>query len=86
MLTLGWERKGCAVIKAKKKISKKEFVKRFTDLAVKHLSQLPPEEQETRIKAFEHRAATISRDIRPTPSRISETPAIRLSARGREVR
>ena len=72
--------------KAKKKISKKEFVNRFTKLAMKHLSKLPPEEQEARLTAFERKVATISRDKRPTPSRTPETPATRLVARAHEDR
>jgi len=77
---------GDVVSKANKKISKKEFVDRFTELAVKHLSKLPPEEQETRLTAFERKVATISRDKRPTPSRTPETPASRLVARAHEDR
>jgi len=74
------------VAKAKEKISKKEFIDRFTDLAVRHLSKLPPEEQEARVKAFERRVAKICRDNHPTPSRSPETPATHLATRGREDR
>ena len=70
--------------KQNKKISKKEFVSRFTELATKHLSKLPPEEQDARLEAFERRVATICRDKHPTPSRTPETPATRLVARARE--
>ena len=72
--------------KAKKTISKKEFVSRFTKLAMKHLSKLPPEEQEARLSAFERKVATICRDKRPTPSRTPETPVTRLVARAHEDR
>jgi len=72
--------------KATKKISKKEFIKRFTDLAVEHLSNFSPEDQETKLKAFEHRVTTICRDRHPKRSRIPETPAIRLSGRVRGAR
>ena len=73
-----------AIEMTKKRISKKEFIKRFTDLAIRHLAKLSPEEQEARLQAFETRVATICRDTRPTPSRIPETRAIRLATRGRE--
>ena len=51
--------------KTKKSISKKEFVKQFTDLAIKHLSKLPPKEQEARIRAFERTASTTGRGDHP---------------------
>lgn len=69
--------------KRNKKISKKEFVSRFTKLATKHLAKLPPEEQDARLEAFERRVARIPRDKHPTPSRTPETPATHLVARGR---
>lgn len=74
------------MVKATKKITKKEFIKRFTDLAVQHLSNFSPEEQETKLTALERRVATICRDKHPKRSRIPETPAIRLSGRVREAR
>ena len=78
--------RGEAVGKHNKRISKKEFVNRFTELTMKHLSKLPPEEQDARLEAFERRVATICRDKHPTPSRTPETPATRLVARAREDR
>lgn len=77
---------GVAVAKRNKRISKKEFINRFIELATKHLSKLPPDEQEARLSAFERKVATICRDKRPTPSRTPETPATRLVARAHEDR
>lgn len=70
-----------AAKKRNKRISKKEFVKRFTDLTIRHFSKLPPEKQDAQLEALERRVSTISRDTHPTLSRTPETPAIRLSAR-----
>ncbi len=67
--------------KGKKKISKKEFIERFTDLAVRHFSTMPPEEQERRLAAAERRLAKICRDAAgPTPSRTPETRSTCLAA------
>ncbi len=65
----------------KKRISKREFVKRFTDLTVRHLSKLPPEKQDAQLDALERRVATIYRDTKSTLSRNPETLAIHLAAR-----
>lgn len=62
-------------------ITKKEFVKRFTELTVRHFSRLSPEEQEKRLSAAERRLARICREPSPTPSRSPETQPTRLSAR-----
>lgn len=67
--------------KSEDRISKREFVKRFTDLTIRHLSNLPADKQEAQLKALERRTAKISRDIQSTPSRSPETPAIPLAAR-----
>ncbi len=72
--------------RAQKKISKKQFVKQVTDLAVRQLSKLPEQEQEKRLRSFERKVATICRDTDSRPSRTPETPAIRLSAQAREDR
>ncbi len=70
--------------KRTKGISKKEFVKRFTDLTVEIFSKMPPEEQEARLKAVERRVARImGRADRPTLSQTPNTPATRLSGRNR---
>jgi len=45
-----------------RRISKKEFVERFTELTVRYFSRLSPEEQERRLSAFEKRVAEICRD------------------------
>jgi hypothetical protein len=61
-----------------KKAKKAEFVKRFTDLAVQHLSTLPPSEQKKRVNSLE-RHLGIS-DTHPKPSGREETRVIRLEA------
>jgi hypothetical protein len=63
-----------------KKAKKAEFVRRFTDLAVQHLSTLPPEEQRKRVRSLE-RHLGIS-DTLPKPSGTEETRVIRLEAQG----
>lgn len=70
-----------AVAKAGNHITKREFVKRFTDLTIRHLSKLTPEKQEAQLKALEKRASKSCPDNHPTISRTPETPAIRLAAR-----
>jgi len=67
--------------KKTRKISKKEFVERFTELTVRYFSRFSPEEQEKRLSAAERRLAKIFRERRPTPSHIPETQPIHLSAR-----
>jgi len=68
------------VAKARNHITKREFVKRFTDLTLKHLSTLTPEKQEAQLKALEKRASKTCPDSHSTISRTPETPAIRLAA------
>lgn len=66
----------------KKKLSKRQFVKRFTELAAEYLASLPPEEQDAKLRAVE-RILTSSRDTRSTPSRSGDTRLSALAARGR---
>ena len=48
-----------AVAEKTRRISKKEFVNRFTELTVRYFSRLSPEEQEKRLSAFERRVVRI---------------------------
>jgi hypothetical protein len=41
-----------------KQLTKEEFIERFTDLSVKVLSQMTPEEQERRLQAAERRLSS----------------------------
>ena len=68
--------------KGKKKITKKEFVDRFTEIISEHLSVMPVEEQRARLNAAKRRLASGCREKRPTVQAVSETSPIRLSARG----
>lgn len=70
-----------AVAKGKKRISKKEFVARFTEIISGHLATMPIEEQRARLNAAKRRLASGSREKRPTGQAVSETAPIRLSAR-----
>lgn len=65
------------------KVTKKEFVKQFTQLVGKHLAALAPEERDARLEAAERRLLTIRRGTRPTASHSAETRVSSLSARGR---
>ena len=76
----GWER--ATVAKGKKRISKKEFVDRFTEIISDHLSAMPIEEQRARLNAAKRRLASSRGEKRPTGQAASETSPIRLSARG----
>jgi hypothetical protein len=62
------------------KAKKAKFVKRFTDLAVQHLSTLPPAEQKTRVHSLERHLGI--NDTHPKPSGTEETRVIRLEAQG----
>jgi hypothetical protein len=67
-----------------KRVSAREFSRRFTKIVSRHLSPLPPEEQDKRIKAAEQTALQASRASRPTTRRAEETRAIHLLSRSRE--
>jgi len=74
-------------MRGKKKISKREFVRRFADVAEQALSKLPAEEQERKIAAFERavsRLSGISREGNSKASRTHQTPLIPLHTRARE--
>jgi len=63
-----------------KKAKQAEFVKQFADLAVRHLSTLPPAEQRRRVESLK-RHLGIS-DTHPKPSGVEDTRPIRLEAQG----
>ena len=71
----------------KKKISKAEFVRKFTGEAMKYLNSLPPEDREVRIEAFGKRViSSCAPDIGAKSPTASETRPIPLEARVRESR
>ena len=73
--------------KRKKKISKAEFVRRFTGEAVKYLESLPPGERDARIEAFGKSVlSSCAPEIEAKCSTTSETQAFPLAARVRESR
>jgi hypothetical protein len=73
--------------KRKKKISRAEFVRRFTGEAVKYLESLPPGERDARIEAFGKSVLSSSApEIEAKYPTASETQAIPLAARVRESR
>jgi len=67
-----------------KRISAREFSRRFTKIVSRHLSTLSPEEQDRRIRNAERTALSANRVERPTPRRVEETRAIPLLSRSRE--
>jgi len=73
--------------KRKKKISKAEFVRKFTGEAMKYLESLPPGERDARIDAFGKSVlSSCAPEIEARCSTASETQAIPLAARVRESR
>ena len=68
----------------KKKLSKREFARRFADIAEKSLGSLPAEEQERRITAFERAVSRVCGGENSKPSRNHQTPSIPLYTRARE--
>jgi hypothetical protein len=70
--------------KKSKRISAREFSSQFTKIVSHHLSTLPPEEQDKRIKNAERAALAASRAERPITRRVEETRAIPLLSRTRE--
>jgi hypothetical protein len=64
--------------KKRPRISASEFSNRFTEIVSRHLSALPPEEQDKRIKKAEGVALTATRAERPTTRRVEETWAVPL--------
>jgi len=63
----------------RQRISASEFSNRFTKIVSRHLSALPAEEQDKRIKNAERTVLAASRAERPTARRVEETRAIPLS-------
>ena len=70
--------------KKRQRISASEFSDRFTKIVSRHLSALPAEEQDKRIKNAERAALAASRAERPTSRRVEETRSIPLLSRTRE--
>ncbi|MGD0695056.1 MAG: hypothetical protein ABSB82_09395 [Terriglobia bacterium] len=68
----------------KKKLSNRQFARRFADIAEQALGKLPADEQEKRIAAFERAVSKISRDGNSRVSRTHQTPSIALHTRARE--
>ena len=63
----------------KKRISKRQFVSRFTALAAEHLSKLPVSEQDARLETIGR--ILKRRGARSTPSQSVATPVSPLLAR-----
>jgi hypothetical protein len=75
------------MLKRKKKISKAEFVRRFTGEAMKYLEPLPPGERDARVEAFgKSVVSSCGHGTEAKCSTTSETQAIPLAARVRESR
>ena len=70
--------------KKRQRISASKFSDRFTKIVSQHLSALPPEEQDKRIKNAERAALAASHAERPTTRRVEETRAIPLLSRTHE--
>ncbi len=70
--------------KKRQRISASEFSNRFTKIVSRHLSALPAEEQDKRIKNAERAVFAASRAEHPTTRRVEETRAIPLLSRTRE--
>ncbi|MFZ0962161.1 MAG: hypothetical protein WAO35_14770 [Terriglobia bacterium] len=70
--------------KKRRRISASEFSNRFTKIVSRHLSALPPEEQDKRIKNAERTSLSANRAERPTTRRVEETRAIPLLSRTHE--
>jgi len=73
------ERAGLKMSRKRQRISASEFSNRFTKIVSRHLSALPAEEQDKRIKNAERTVLAASRAERPTARRVEETRAIPLS-------
>ena len=71
--------------KKRQRISASEFSNRFTEIVSRHLSALPPEEQDKRIKKAEGVALTATRAERPTTRRVEETWAVPLLSQSRAL-
>ena len=69
----------------RQRLSASEFSERFTKIVSRHLSALPAEEQDKRIKNAERATLAASRAERPTTRRVEETRAIPLLFNRREL-
>ena len=70
--------------KKRKRISAREFSTRFTKIVSRHLSTLPPEEQDRRLRNAARTALGASRADRPTTRRVEETQTTPPLSRIRE--
>src|SRR5258708_112002 len=70
--------------KGKKRISAREFDKRFTELTMEHLSTLPSGERETRLRAAENRLGINVHGIGPKSSCSDGSEGSRLIARSQD--
>ena len=68
----------------RQRISASEFSDRFTKIVSRHLSTLPAEEQDKRIKSAERAALGASRTERPTTRKVEATRASPLLSRTHE--
>jgi hypothetical protein len=66
-------------------ISASEFSDCFTEIVSRHLSALPAEGQDTRMKNAERPALGASRAERPTTRRVEETWAVPLLSQSRAL-
>ncbi len=67
---------------AKKRPTLEETVEKLAQIAEKHLSTMPEEEQEERVAAFNRRTITPLRDKTSKPAKTARTRACRVSAQG----
>jgi len=73
--------------KRNRKISKAEFVRKFTGEALNYLQSVPAGERDTRIDAFGKAIVnSCAPEIEAKCSTTSDTPATPLAARARESR
>jgi hypothetical protein len=69
----------------RQRISATKFSDRFTKIVSRHLSAVPAEGQDKRIKNAQRTALGASRAERPTSRRVEETRAIPLLFHSREL-
>jgi hypothetical protein len=69
--------------KKSQRISTKEFSSQFTKIVSRHLGELPPEEQDKRIKKAQRAAFAANHAERPTTRRVEDTRAVPLLSRTR---
>lgn len=71
------------VMAGRRKMSKREFARKFADIAEEALEKLPPAEQDKKIARFENTVAKLSRETPSRASRTARIPAIPLHSRAR---